>query len=176
MKKLILQIIVYTTLAVYLPASNLPFILNEEDNVPDIPFDTKKIASHYLVNADGDDKKLEEESYVDDIPFNTQAIASDYLVNNTDLELEEEDNVDDIPFNTICYLIDKVTFNDVRAKYLDKEVFRLILQLPNNERFTFVHPEDFTKSFMECVLEKPKMDFRTSIKDIQHKFPQTMLH
>jgi hypothetical protein len=70
-------------------------VLEEENYVNDIPFDTWKISGL----AYPPDLTLNEESYVDDIPFNTAEIAREALLEKV-IEQKEEGSVNDIPFNT----------------------------------------------------------------------------
>ncbi len=69
------------------------FVLEEEANVNDIPFNTREVVSQL-------EAELEEEAYVEDIPFDTRAI-----VMGLETQLAEEAYVDDIPFNTLDVLL-----------------------------------------------------------------------
>ena len=66
------------------------FVLEEEANVNDIPFNTREVVSQL-------EAELEEEAYVEDIPFNTLDVL---LLEG--IALEEEEEINDIPFNTSC--------------------------------------------------------------------------
>ncbi|MCF8297845.1 MAG: hypothetical protein K9J13_09905 [Saprospiraceae bacterium] len=59
--------------------SNLSFIILEDENyIDDIPFDTEEIARQKLIEYRLAVVVLEEEAYVDDIPFNTAQIVKQY--------------------------------------------------------------------------------------------------
>jgi hypothetical protein len=69
------------------------FVLEDEANVNDIPFDTKEVVRNL-------EAELEEEAYANDIPFDTKAI-----VLGLETQLAEEAYVDDIPFNTLDVML-----------------------------------------------------------------------
>jgi len=72
--------------------------LENEGYVDDIPFDTHKISTGFLVATL---KEQNQEAYIDDIPFNTALIAKSQLMSTVaTFKNEAEQYVNDIPFNT----------------------------------------------------------------------------
>lgn len=77
------------------------FVLEEEANVNDIPFNTMEVVNSLQAG-------LEEEAYANDIPFDTRAI-----VLGLETQLAEEAYVDDIPFNTLdVMLLEGITMEE----------------------------------------------------------------
>ncbi|MBK6966953.1 MAG: hypothetical protein IPH20_24390 [Bacteroidales bacterium] len=81
----------------------------DEAYIDDIPFDTKEIASGYLVSGT---PAIEPEPYINDIPFRTDYIANKFLPSRMVILYPESENyINDIPFNT----------ESIAAKYLCRD-------------------------------------------------------
>ena len=79
-------------------------IVEDEEYIDDIPFDTEAVAEAFLLNETMNVAfDFEEEAYIDDIPCNTYKVVKNYRYEKY-LEnvfvFEEEEYIDDIPFNT----------------------------------------------------------------------------
>ncbi len=79
--------------------------LEDEQEINDIPFDTKKIANNLLIKKeisllDESNFIMLEEQECNDIPFNTHDIIIQYTLDKAEFKMEEEKEVNDIPFNT----------------------------------------------------------------------------
>ncbi len=161
MKKLILLIVCYATLALNLPAANLAISLSEEKNVNDIPFDTELIASKYLLDHDNDEKKPEEEKYVNDIPFNTEMIAATTLLDDQEqfLSLMEESNVNDIPFNTELlaagYLLNNTEYSLEEESAADDIPFNTMCFLLDKASLCDVRAQQITRDSFTLILQLP---------------------
>lgn len=98
------------TLSISMATESLPLV-EEEDYINDIPFNTAEIAmKSFYVNL----VKPEEEAFVNDIPFDTQIVVAIHSFTNLPILIEEEAYVDDIPFDTEAiakeYLLDELGF------------------------------------------------------------------
>ena len=56
------------------------FVLEEEEYIDDIPFDTEMVFYDIMSEESLDQFALTEEKYIDDIPFNTELIAQNFLI------------------------------------------------------------------------------------------------
>lgn len=75
-----------------------PWVLMEDEQyVNDVPFNTRKIFSDCCVKFMCE--KMEE-GYVDDIPFSTSVIYSNWKLERQMELMADENNSDDVPFNT----------------------------------------------------------------------------
>ncbi|MDZ7742623.1 MAG: hypothetical protein U5Q03_12945 [Bacteroidota bacterium] len=161
MKKLIILIVFFTTLAINLPAANLTFSLSEEKNVNDIPFDTELIASLYLLNNANDEKKNETEKYVNDIPFNTEMIAANSLLKDQQqfLSLMEESYVNDIPFNTELlaanYLVNNTDLSMDEEATADDIPFNTMCFLLDKASLCDVRTQQITRDSFTLILQLP---------------------
>lgn len=108
MKTHIIILIIFAMFSAGASAGSYNWLLEEEQHIGDIPFDTEWIA---ITSGSVPAFLLEEEQYVDDIPFNTYDIMQEALLDKVEKESDEA-YVNDIPFDT------RKIYNDYQVEQL----------------------------------------------------------